>query len=50
MQMFENKVYRTSVFDTDYKRFAKKFVSLPDEIRQLEEALVKRPDIGTSLG
>ena len=50
MKTIENKVYRTSIFDTDYKRFAKKFVSLPDEIQQLEKALVKQPDIGTSLG
>jgi hypothetical protein len=46
----ENNVYRTSVFDADYKRFAKKFVSLPDEIQQLEADLVKQPDIGTPLG
>jgi len=48
--MIENKVYRTSIFDADYKRFVKKFVSLSYEIRQLEETLVKRPDMGTSLG
>ena len=50
MQTIENKVYTTSIFDADYKRFAKKFVSLPSEIRQLENTLVKQPDIGTSLG
>ena len=50
MQTIENKVYRTSIFDADYKRFAKKFVTLPSEIRQLEEMLVKQPNIGISLG
>ena len=50
MQTIENNVYRTSIFDADYKRFAKKFVSLPSEIRQLEAELVKQPDIGAPLG
>ena len=50
MKTVKNKVYRTSIFDADYKRFVKKFVSLPSEIRQLEETLVKQPDIGTSIG
>ena len=50
MQTTENKVYRTSIFDVDYKRFAKKYVSLPYEIQQLEETLLKQPDIGISLG
>ena len=50
MKTVENKVYRTSIFDTDYKRFAKKYVNLSSDIQQLEETLVKRPDIGTSLG
>jgi hypothetical protein len=50
MQTIENKVYRTSVFEADYKRFAVKFVSLPSEVQQLEKDLVKQPDIGTSLG
>ena len=45
-----NKVYRTSIFETDYKRFAKKFASLESEIRQLEKILEKKPDTGTSLG
>jgi len=50
MKTIENKVYRTSIFDADYKRFSKKFVSLPLEIQQLEEILVKQPDTGISLG
>jgi hypothetical protein len=50
MDSFENKVYRTSIFDADYKRFAKKYVSVPSEIQQLEEMLVKQPDIGVPLG
>ena len=49
MSNFENKVYRTSIFDADYKWFAKKYVSVPSEIRQLEEMLVKQPNIGTPL-
>ena len=50
MKIVENKVYRTSIFDADYKRFVKKFASLTSEIRQLEEILINQPDIGTSLG
>ena len=50
MKTIENKVYRTSVFDADYKRFAKKFFSIRSEIEQLEKTLVKQPDIGVSLG
>ena len=46
----ENKVYRTSVFETDYKRFVKKFASLVSEIKQLEEALKKQPNAGIPLG
>ena len=41
MKIVENKVYRTSIFDADYKRFVKKFASLTSEIRQLEEILIK---------
>ena len=50
METTENKVYRTSIFDSDYKRFVKKFASLPSEIQQLEATLKKQPDIGISLG
>ena len=50
MKIVENNVYRTSIFDTDYKRFAKKFASLESEIRNLEKVLIKQPNIGFSLG
>jgi len=50
MTIIENKVYRTSIFESDYKRFIKKFASLESEIRQLEETLIEQPDTGTSLG
>ena len=50
MKTVENKVFRTSIFDADYKRFAQKFVSIPTEIRQLEEILIKQPGTGVSLG
>ena len=50
MKIVENKVYKTSIFESDYKRFVKKFASLESEIRQLEKDLIKQPDIGTSLG
>jgi len=50
MRTIENKVYRTSIFDADYKRLVKKFFSLSTEIQQLEATLVKQPDIGVSLG
>jgi len=50
MNIIENKVYRTSIFEADYKHFAKKFASLPSEVKQLEEILIKQPDIGFPLG
>ena len=46
----ENNVYRTSIFDNDYKRFVKKFDSLVNEIRQLEIDLTAKPDMGIPLG
>jgi len=50
MNIIENKVYRTSIFEADFKHFVKKFVTLPSEIKQLEEALIKQPNIGSPLG
>ena len=50
VEIVENKVFRTSIFETDYKRFSKKFASLESEIRQLEKNLEKKPDTGTPLG
>ncbi len=50
MKGTENYVYRTSVFDADYKRLVKKFNSLQAEIYQLEQLLIDRPDTGISLG
>jgi hypothetical protein len=48
--MLENKVYRTSIFEANYKHFIKKFPSISGEVKQLEEALIKQPNIGASLG
>ena len=50
MNKIENKVYRTSIFEADYKHYVKKFVSLLSEIKQLEETLKKQPYVGTPLG
>ena len=50
VEIIENKVYKTSIFEADYKRFAKKFASLESEVRQLEKDLIKQPDTGISLG
>jgi len=50
MRVHENKVYRTSIFEVNYKHFIKKFPSISDEVRQLEETLIIQPNIGTSLG
>ncbi len=43
-------VETTPVFDGDFKRIVKKFKSLKTEILELEDELIKNPEMGTSLG
>lgn len=45
-----NKILYTDVFEKYYKRYAKKFRSLPDEIAELEQMLLADPKLGTDLG
>lgn len=42
------KVYRT--FKRPFKRLLKRYRSLGDDLRRLEEELVQNPDMGTDLG
>lgn len=45
-----NNVIVTPLFESRFKRFSKKFSSLEDEILELEDELIKNPELGTSLG
>jgi mRNA-degrading endonuclease RelE of RelBE toxin-antitoxin system len=45
-----NKVIPTPLFESKFKRFSKKFSSLESEIQNLENELIKNPELGTSLG
>jgi mRNA-degrading endonuclease RelE of RelBE toxin-antitoxin system len=45
-----NRVTTTPYFETKYKKFAKKFPSLGDELIELEKELEENPKIGDSLG
>ncbi len=45
-----NRVTPTPIFEKRFKRFSKKFPSLNDEIKVLEEKLIKNPELGESLG
>ncbi len=40
-----NKILYTDVFEKYYKRYAKKFRSLPDEIAELEQMLLADPKL-----
>ncbi len=45
-----NKVIISSFFESRFKRFVKKFLSLEDEVDDLVEQLQENPQMGTSLG
>lgn len=45
-----NKVTITPYFESRYKRFARKFVSLESEMDNLIENLTESPALGESLG
>ncbi len=46
----KNKILTTPRFDSRYKRLAKKFRSLENDIDNLEEKLLATPKLGESLG
>ncbi|WP_310587366.1 hypothetical protein [Emticicia sp. 21SJ11W-3] len=37
-------------FDKEFKRLAKKYKSLPNELRALSNTLIENPKLGTNLG
>lgn len=45
-----NRVLHTTLFENRYKRFSKKFRSLPTEMDELELKLITNPMMGESLG
>jgi len=45
-----NSIFITGLFERKYKKYAKKFRSLPDELRELQEQLLENPHSGTELG
>ncbi len=45
-----NSIRYTSIFEKYYKRYAKKFHTLPNEILALEKMLIENPNSGTDLG
>ena len=45
-----NEIIATLVFERDYKRLSKKYMSLPDYLRKLEVQLRQNHSIGVDLG
>jgi len=45
-----NKITYTPIFEKYFKRYAKKYHSLPSDLGELEIKLLKNPALGTSLG
>jgi len=45
-----NNVKITSVFEKQYKRYAKKYRSLENEIQELEKTFIENPKFGIDLG
>ena len=44
------EIISTPEFDKEYKRLKKKYQSLPDDLANLEEELIKNPNLGIDLG
>jgi mRNA-degrading endonuclease RelE of RelBE toxin-antitoxin system len=44
------EIISTPEFDKEFKRLKKKYRSLPDDLANLEEELIKNPNLGTDLG
>jgi hypothetical protein len=45
-----NSIKYTSIFEKYYKRYAKKFNTLPKKMLALEQMLIENPTSGTDLG
>lgn len=45
-----NSISYTPIFEKYYKRYSKKYRSLPDDLLQLEKQLIQNPTLGVSLG
>jgi mRNA-degrading endonuclease RelE of RelBE toxin-antitoxin system len=45
----KNKIYLFELFESRYKRFKKKFPTLEEELKQLEEKLLENPKLGILL-
>lgn len=45
----KNKVFTIALFDSRYKRYFKKFPSLKEELKELEELLIENPKMGILL-
>jgi hypothetical protein len=45
-----NSIKYTSIFEKYYKRYAKKYHTLPEEMLALEQMLIENPTSGTDLG
>jgi mRNA-degrading endonuclease RelE of RelBE toxin-antitoxin system len=44
------EIITTPEFDKEYKRLKKKYRSLPTDLAELEQELIKNPNLGTDLG
>ncbi len=44
------EIISTPEFDKEYKRLKKKYRSLPDDLANLEQELIKNPNLGIDLG
>lgn len=44
------EIISTPEFDKEYKRLKKKYHSLPDDLANLEQELIKNPNLGIVLG
>ena len=45
-----NKIIPTAYFENKYKRLSRKFLSLGNELKELENELLENPEQGESLG
>ena len=44
------KIIASAQFDKDFKRLAKKYASLPNDLKELQDQLLENPILGISLG
>jgi hypothetical protein len=45
-----NKIYYTPKFEEEFKRYKKKYRSLPADVKELTKTLIQNPETGTALG